>query len=120
MQRQPLECQLAGENVDRHQHELVQHATEGLEKIPGVRIIGRSKDKISVVSFVVDNVHPQDLGILLDNRGIAVRTGHHCCQPLMTCFGIPGTTRASFGVYNTMEEVDELITGVQKAIKILS
>jgi cysteine desulfurase/selenocysteine lyase len=68
----------------------------------------------------VDGFHPQDIGILLDNRGIAVRTGHHCAQPLMECFGIPGTIRASFAMYNTKEEIDELITGLKKAIKMLS
>ncbi len=84
-----------------------------------MKIIGKAKEKVSVVSFVIDKIHPQDLGILLDNRGIAVRTGHHCAQPLMHCFGIPGTTRASFAVYNTKEEIDELIAGIQKAIKML-
>ena len=73
-----------------------------------------------MVSFVGDKVHPQDLGILLDNRGGAVRTGHHCAQPLMDHFCIPGTTRASFAMYNTKEEIDELITGLNKAIKMLS
>ena len=73
-----------------------------------------------MVSFVIDNLHPQDIGILLDNRGIAVRTGHHCAQPLMHRFGITGTVRASFAVYNTKEEIDELIAGLQKTIKMLS
>ncbi len=107
-------------HMHQHEQELLKHATEQLQQLKGVHIKGQSKDKISVLSFVVDNIHPQDLGILLDNRGIAVRTGHHCCQPLMTCFGIPGTTRASFAVYNTREEVDALVEGVKKAIKILS
>ncbi|MEP6467721.1 MAG: aminotransferase class V-fold PLP-dependent enzyme, partial [Parafilimonas sp.] len=75
--------------------------------------------KTSVVSFIVEGVHPQDMGILLDNYGIAVRTGHHCCQPLMNRFEIPGTIRASFAMYNTKEEVDELVKGVEKAIKML-
>ncbi|MBD0287473.1 MAG: aminotransferase class V-fold PLP-dependent enzyme, partial [Flavisolibacter sp.] len=81
---------------------------------------GRAKQKISVISFVIDNIHPQDIGILLDNRGIAVRTGHHCAQPLMECYCIPGTTRASFAMYNTKEEIDALIAGLHKAIKLLS
>jgi cysteine desulfurase/selenocysteine lyase len=84
-----------------------------------LRIIGKAKEKVSVISFVVDKIHPQDIGILLDNRGIAVRTGHHCAQPLMQRFGISGTTRASFAVYNTMEEVDALVTGLHKVIKML-
>jgi cysteine desulfurase / selenocysteine lyase len=93
-----------------HEQELLDYATEKLSEIKGVHIVGDAKEKISVLSFVVDNIHPQDLGILLDNRGIAVRTGHHCCQPLMDRFRIPGTTRASFAVYNTVEEIDQLVT----------
>ncbi len=108
------------EKIRRHENELLAYATSGLEQIPGLRIVGTAKEKVSVVSFVVNGVHPQDLGILLDNRGIAVRTGHHCAQPLMTHYCIPGTTRASFAVYNTLEEIDGLVTGVEKAIKLLS
>jgi cysteine desulfurases, SufS subfamily len=103
-----------------HEQVLLDYATEKLRAIKGVHIVGDSTNKISVLSFVVDNIHPQDLGILLDNRGIAVRTGHHCCQPLMDRFRIPGTTRASFAVYNTLEEIDLLVAGVEKAIKTLS
>lgn len=102
-----------------HENDLLAYATVLLEQIPGLKIIGKAKEKISVVSFIIDNVHPQDLGILLDNQGIAVRTGHHCTQPLMERFGIPGTTRASFAVYNTRHEIDVLIAGVQKALKML-
>ncbi len=91
-----------------------------LEKIPGLKIIGKAKEKVSVISFVIENAHPQDIGILLDNRGIAVRTGHHCAQPLMDRFCIPGTARASFAVYNTRDEIDELVKGLQRAVKILS
>jgi cysteine desulfurase/selenocysteine lyase len=112
--------QIGKENIRQHENELLHFATEQLEQIPGLKIIGRAKEKISVVSFIIKNIHPQDIGILLDNRGIAVRTGHHCAQPLMDCFGIPGTVRASFAVYNTKEEINELITGLQKAIKMLS
>lgn len=108
------------ENIRKHEEELLQYATQQLQQIPGLKIIGTAKEKVSVISFVIDNIHPQDIGILLDNRGIAVRTGHHCTQPLMECFGIPGTTRASFAVYNTKEEIDELINGLEKTIKMLS
>jgi cysteine desulfurase/selenocysteine lyase len=108
------------EQIRKHENELLNYATTQLEQIPGLRIIGRAKEKVSVLSFVVDKIHPQDLGILLDNRGIAVRTGHHCAQPLMNCFNIPGTTRASFAMYNTIEEIDALVSGLQKAIKMLS
>lgn len=106
--------------IRRHEEELLKYATQELQQIPGLKIIGKAKEKVSVISFVIDKIHPQDIGILLDNRGIAVRTGHHCTQPLMDRFGITGTSRASFAVYNTKEEVDQLITGLQKVIKILS
>lgn len=106
--------------IRRHEESLLAYATAQLEKLPGLKIIGKAKEKISVISFVIENIHSQDIGILLDNRGIAVRTGHHCTQPLMNRFGIAGTSRASFAVYNTMEEVDALIFGLQKTIKILS
>lgn len=108
------------DEMRKHENDLLAYATERLEDIPGLRIIGTAKEKISVLSFIVDKIHPQDLGILLDNRGIAVRTGNHCTEPLMRRFGIPGTTRASFAVYNTKEEIDELIAGLHRAIKILS
>jgi len=112
--------QLGKENVRSHEAELLKYATKKLQGIAGVKIIGEAKDKLSVLSFIVEGLHPQDIGILLDNRGIAVRTGHHCTQPLMNCFGISGTVRASFAVYNTKEEIDELVVGLQKAIKMLS
>jgi cysteine desulfurase / selenocysteine lyase len=108
------------EEIRKHENELLAYATNQLEQVPGLRIIGRAKEKVSVVSFVVDKVHPQDLGILLDNKGVAVRTGHHCTQPLMDFFCIPGTTRASFAMYNTIEEIDVLTEGLHKAIKMLA
>jgi cysteine desulfurase / selenocysteine lyase len=104
----------------KHENDLLKYATERLETIPGLSIIGKAKNKVSLVSFVIKNIHPQDIGVLLDNQGIAVRTGHHCTQPLMKRFGIPGTVRASFAMYNTKEEIDRLITGLQKAIKMLA
>lgn len=106
--------------VRQHEEELLYYATKRLGEIPGLHIVGRAAKKVSLVSFRVENVHPQDLGILLDNRGIAVRTGHHCTQPVMDRFGIPGTTRASFAMYNTKEEIDALIAGLEKAIKVLA
>lgn len=112
--------QTGKENIRRHEAELLDYCSRQLKELPGLRIIGTAREKVSVVSFVVDKVHPQDLGILLDNSGIAVRTGHHCTQPLMHRFGIPGTTRASFSVYNTKDEIDSLITGLKKAIKMLA
>jgi cysteine desulfurase / selenocysteine lyase len=108
------------EKIRKHEGELMDYAQTELEKIPGLRIIGKAREKVSVISFVLENAHPQDIGILLDNRGIAVRTGHHCAQPLMDRYGIPGTARASFAVYNTKNEVDELVTGLQRVVKILA
>ena len=105
--------------IRRHEEDLLNYATEQLQKIDGLRIVGQAAHKVSVVSFVVEGVHPQDLGILLDNKGIAVRTGHHCAQPCMAHFCIPGTTRASFAAYNTREEIDLLVAGLEKAVKLL-
>jgi cysteine desulfurase/selenocysteine lyase len=106
--------------IRKHEAGLLAYATEQLENIPGLTIIGKAREKASLVSFVIKGTHPQDIGILLDNQGIAVRTGHHCCQPLMKRFDIPGTVRASFALYNTREEVDKLIMGLHKTIKMLS
>ncbi|WP_276225280.1 cysteine desulfurase [Niabella beijingensis] len=107
-------------NIRRHEEELLDYATWNIKEIPGVKIIGEAREKASVLSFVIDGVHPQDVGILLDNKGIAVRTGHHCAEPLMNRFCIPGTIRASFAVYNTTEEIDRLMDGLKKAIKLLA
>ena len=112
--------EIGKEKIRRHEEELLAYATVQLEQILGLRIIGKAKEKVSVISFVVDSLHPQDIGILLDNRGIAVRTGHHCAEPCIRFFEIPGTVRASFAMYNTKEEIDELLNGLQKAIKMLS
>lgn len=111
--------EIGKEAVRKHENELLAYATNQMEKIHGLKIIGNAKEKVSVISFIIDKIHPQDLGVLLDNQGIAVRTGHHCTQPLMDRFGIPGTVRASFAMYNTKEEIDKLIMGLQKAIKML-
>ncbi len=108
------------ENIRTHEYELLKYATDQLEQLPGLRIIGKARQKVSLVSFVIDKIHPQDIGILLDNKGVAVRTGHHCAQPLMDGFCIPGTIRASFAAYNTKEEIDVMITALAKAIKMLS
>ncbi len=107
------------EALHAYEEELLQYATAQLKSVEGIRIIGEAKRKVSVVSFVMDGVHPQDIGILLDQQGIAVRTGHHCTQPLMQRFNIPGTVRASFAPYNTKEEIDALIAGLQKVRRFL-
>nr|WP_068887471.1 cysteine desulfurase [Pedobacter panaciterrae] len=106
--------------IRAHEEKLLNYATAQLQAIPGLTIIGNAKEKVSLVSFVIKDIHPQDVGVLLDNQGIAVRTGHHCTQPLMARFGIPGTIRASFALYNQKEEIDTLITGLHKTIKMLS
>ncbi len=110
---------LGKENIRQHEDRLLEHGTRKLREIEGLRIIGDNDHKVSVISFVIEGVHPQDIGILLDNKGIAVRTGHHCVEPLMTRFCIPGTIRASFAVYNTLEEIDIMAEALIRAVKIL-
>ncbi len=111
--------EIGKEKIHQYEQGLLAYATDALEQIKGLRIIGKAPEKTSVISFVVEGVHPQDLGILLDNKGIAVRTGHHCTQPLMDRFGIPGTTRASFALYTTYAEIDALVAGLERSIKTL-
>jgi cysteine desulfurase / selenocysteine lyase len=107
------------ENIEVYEKELLDYATEQVQQIEGFRIIGTAKEKAGVISFVVEGTHPYDLGVILDKMGIAVRTGHHCTQPLMERFKLPGTCRASFAFYNTKEEIDAFIKGVEKAKKML-
>jgi cysteine desulfurase / selenocysteine lyase len=112
-------------NIDReqaavHEHELLRYATERISAIEGVRIIGTARDKASVLSFVIDDIHPHDIGTILDQEGIAVRAGHHCAQPVMQRFKVPATARASFAFYNTKEEVDILANTIEKVIEIFS
>ena len=108
------------DTIAAYEHELLVHATKALKQIEKVRIIGTAKEKASVLSFVVDGLHPFDIGTILDQLGIAVRTGHHCTQPLMTHFCIPGTVRVSLAFYNTKEEIDTFAEGLKKAISMLS
>ncbi|MFD2969825.1 cysteine desulfurase [Sphingobacterium bambusae] len=105
--------------IKAYEDELLTYATTALSKIEGIRFIGTAAHKSSVISFVVDGIHPYDIGVLLDKLGIAVRTGHHCAQPVMSQFGIPGTVRVSLAMYNTKEEVDVLIAGLERAIGML-
>lgn len=105
--------------VQEYEHSLVEYATKELKKIEGLRIYGEAEDKTSVVSFLIEGTHPYDVGTLLDKMGIAVRTGHHCTQPVMSFFGIPGTIRASFAFYNTFEEVDKLIEALNRIVPML-
>jgi cysteine desulfurase/selenocysteine lyase len=106
------------ESIAAHEGELLCYATGALSSIPGVRIIGTARRKAGVLSFVVDGVHPHDVGTILDQEGIAVRSGHHCAQPVMQRFGVPATTRASFAMYNTMEEVDALVRGIHRVREV--
>ena len=111
--------QAAGiENIAAHEHELLEYGTRKLEAIPGVRLIGTAPHKAAVLSFVLEGVHPHDVGTVLDQEGIAVRTGHHCAQPVMDRFGIPATTRASFAMYNVREEIDRLVEGIGRVKEI--
>jgi len=111
--------ELGRENIAAHENELLTYATEQISKLKVVRIYGTGKEKVSVVSFAVNGIHPFDIGQMLDARGIAVRTGHHCTQPLMDRFKIEGTVRASFVVYNTKKEIDQLVEGLERIINFM-
>lgn len=106
------------ENIKEHEQSLLDYATRQIAEVPGLRIIGTAKEKTSVLSFVLENIHPHDIGTFLDFEGVAIRTGHHCTQPLMKRFNIPATSRASFGMYNTKDEVDVLVNGLKKIIEV--
>jgi cysteine desulfurase / selenocysteine lyase len=108
------------ENIGAHEHDLLVYATNALSAIHGVRVIGTAKEKAAVVSFVIEGIHPHDIGTILDQEGIAIRTGHHCSQPIMERFGIPATARASFAVYNTRHEVDALVRGIGKVREVFA
>lgn len=112
--------QIGMEQIAAYEHELLQYGTETLSTIEGLRIIGTAENKSSVISFLIHNIHPYDLGVLLNEQGIAIRTGHHCCQPLMDRLGIEGTCRASFAFYNTRKEIDQLAVSINKAVHLLS
>ncbi|HXJ91411.1 MAG TPA: cysteine desulfurase [Terriglobia bacterium] len=107
------------ENIGRYEHDLLGYATRRLSQVSGLRIIGTAREKAAVISFVIEGIHPHDLGTVLDQEGVAIRTGHHCAEPLMHRFGVPATARASFAFYNTREEVDRLVEAVEKAKEIL-
>jgi cysteine desulfurase/selenocysteine lyase len=107
------------EKIGQHEHQLLDLAMEKLQSVPGIRFIGNAKNRAGVISFVVDGTHPTDIGTLVDKMGVAVRTGHHCAQPVMTRFDVPGTVRASFALYNTAQEVEVFAAAVQKAAGML-
>jgi cysteine desulfurase/selenocysteine lyase len=106
------------DNITAHEQELLAYATHRLQEIEGLRIIGTAAEKASVISFTLEGVHPHDIGTILDQEGIAIRTGHHCAQPLMLRFNVPATGRASFAMYNTRDEADALVAGLHKVIEV--
>jgi cysteine desulfurase/selenocysteine lyase len=112
--------QVGREAISQHEHGLLARAIQGLSAVPGVRIVGAAKHKAAVVSFVLDGIHPHDVGTILDREGIAIRAGHHCAQPLMQRLGLVATARASFALYNTVEEADALVAGVAKVIEVFA
>jgi cysteine desulfurase/selenocysteine lyase len=112
--------QLTKEAMGHYEDTLLAYGTEALQSISGLRIVGQAARKIGVISFVMEGIHHEDLGVILDQQGIAVRTGHHCTQPLMQRLGIAGTTRASFSIYNTTSEIDQLVVGLHRAQKMLA
>jgi cysteine desulfurase / selenocysteine lyase len=111
--------EIGKDNIAAHEHELLEYATERISKLKGIRLVGTAQEKVAVLAFVVEGIHHFDIGQMLDARGIAVRTGHHCTQPLMECYGIEGTVRASFSVYNTKKEVDQLIEGLERIMNFM-
>jgi len=106
------------EQVEAHERDVLNYATERLSSIAGLRLIGTAREKTAVASFVMDNIHPHDIGTVLDQEGIAIRTGHHCAQPLMQRFAIPATARASFALYNTRADVDALVAALHKVVEV--
>ena len=108
------------EKAAAYEHELLVYATQRLSAIEGVRIIGTAREKLSVLSFTIDNVHPHDIGTIVDREGVAIRTGHHCAQPVMDFFNVPATTRASLAFYNTFGEIDALVAGLHKVQEIFA
>ncbi len=111
---------LGMDSIWRYEADLLSYGTEVLSVLPGVRIIGTAREKASVLSFTIEGIHPHDIGTILDQEGIAIRTGHHCAQPVMDFYGIPATARASLAVYNTREEIDALAAGIQKVIEVFN
>jgi cysteine desulfurase/selenocysteine lyase len=111
---------LGAENIAAHEHDLLRYTTARLLELDGLRIIGTARNKASVISFVLEGVHPHDIGTIVDQEGVAIRTGHHCAQPLMMRFNVPATGRASFGLYNTRAEADALIAALRKVIEVFS
>ncbi len=113
-------AELGLDRIARYERDLFEYATQAIQTVPGLRLVGTAESKASVLSFVMDRIHPHDIGTILDGEGIAIRTGHHCCQPVMDRFEIPATARASLSLYNTREEVDALVAGLHKVIGVFA
>jgi cysteine desulfurase/selenocysteine lyase len=111
---------LSADHIAAYEHQLLEYGTERLSEIPGLRLIGTARQKAGVLSFVIEDIHPHDIGTILDKQGIAVRTGHHCAQPVMDFFHVPATTRASLALYNTAAEIDQLVAGIHKVKEVFS
>jgi cysteine desulfurase/selenocysteine lyase len=111
---------LGMDNIAAHEAELLAYATDAISRIPGIRVIGTAKEKAGVFSFVMEGVHPHDIGTILDQEGIAIRTGHHCAQPVMERFGVDATARVSLGLYNTKQEIDALVRGIHNIRKVFA
>jgi cysteine desulfurase/selenocysteine lyase len=108
------------EEVCAHEHDLLAYATNALSTFETIRIIGTAQDKASVLSFIFDHIHAHDVGTILDQEGVAIRAGHHCAMPVMQRFGVPATARASFALYNNREDVDALVQGIHRVLKVFS
>ena len=112
--------QIGIRNINKHEEDLLNYATSKLKKINEVKIIGEAKEKAAVLSFIIEGIHPHDIGTIMDSHGIAIRAGHHCTQPIMDYYNVPATARASFAIYNTKEDVDELVKAIEKCIKVFA
>jgi cysteine desulfurase/selenocysteine lyase len=112
--------QIGINNINKHETDLLNYATSKLKQIDKVRIIGEAKKKAAVISFIIEGIHPHDIGTIMDSYGIAIRAGHHCTQPVMDFYDIPATARASFAIYNTKKDVDELIKAIEKCIEVFA
>jgi len=112
--------QIGISNINKYEDNLLNYATSKLKKINKVKIIGEAKEKAAVLSFIIEGIHPHDIGTIMDSQGIAIRTGHHCTQPIMDFYNIPATARASFGIYNTKEDVDKLVKAIEECIKVFT
>jgi cysteine desulfurase/selenocysteine lyase len=108
------------DRVAAHEHDLLAYGTSALEQVPDLRLTGTARDKAAILSFVLEGVHPHDIGTILDRQGVAIRAGHHCCQPLMARLGVPATARASLALYNTREEIDTLVAALQTVREVFA